>query len=177
MPEVKGFKVKVVGDYYAIAEAGKRGTLAKPYEIEVILPTTVGALSIIKNKVLGKMLPKMFSDYRSFRTHIIESVEDLSGRTQPSSVNIMTPAQIKAYVDEKDLPVQVGTYDDLLELREAVKFAERDPVAFVAKDKARLADRMLDLTLMQLNPGLGEALIVDEQKDEDGGESTIDDLG
>lgn len=156
--QVSGFKVTVQGQYYARAQGEIKGKILKDYRIQVILPNSERALSIIKHKLLGRMLPKAYSDYISYRTHTIVEMIDLSGRTKTSKLNMMSKEDIANYVAKAALPVQTGTYGDILELRQAVVDAETDPQGFLKRDAKRLEDRKLDQTLMLLNPDLQEEI-------------------
>lgn len=150
----EGFLVTVRGQYYARAKGDIKGKVLKNYRIQVILPSADRALSIIKHKILNRKLPKVYDDYVAYRTHIIEELVDLSGRTTTGKLNMMSKQQISDYVSKAHLPVHVETYEDIQELRQAIIDAEQDPAGFLKRDAKRLEDRRLDQTLLALNPEL-----------------------
>lgn len=150
----EGFKVTVQGQYYARAQGEIKGKVLKNYKIQVILPCAERALSIIKHKVLGRKLPKLYPDYVAYRTHTILEILDLSGRTKTNKLNMMSKKDIASYVAKAELPVQVDTYESILELRQAVVDCETDEKGFLKRDAKRLEDRRLDQTLLSLNPEL-----------------------
>lgn len=154
MESKKGFLVTVEGQYYARAQGEIKGKILKNYKIKVVLPTAERALSIIKHKVLGRKLPKVYPDYVSYRTHTIVAIVDLSGRTKTDKLNMMSREDIAVYVSNAGLPVQVDTYESILELRQAIADCETDRKGFLVRDKRRLEDRQLDQTILAMNPDL-----------------------
>lgn len=165
-PTREGFLVTVQGQYFARAQGEIKGKILKDYKIQVILPSAERALSIIKHKVLGRKLPKVYPDYISYRTHTIVEIKDLSGRTKTSKLNMMSKGDIADYVQKANLPVQVETYEDILELRQAVVDCETDLEGFLKRDTRRLEDRKLDQTLLQLNPDLRDEVKTEDCTDE-----------
>lgn len=166
----KGFQVTVRGQYYANAREGARGKVLRNYHITFKLPSSENVLSVVKNKILNRVLPLKYPDYTGFRTHILEEIKALDGSSHEFPLHVRSAEQIAVYVKERGLPVKVDTYDDLIELRQAVLDCEKDPEAFVKRDVKRLADRMLDKEILEMNPDFKEAdepEVIDEDNSEE----------
>ena len=152
----RGFNVTVEGTYYAPSPVlGKKAI--KPYVIQVILPDMDCALSIIKNKLLNKVIIKSYPDYAGYRTYSITNVENLDGTPaslKDLSVREMNSEQIAEYVADKHLPVEIDAFPDLNDLRDAVRLAETDPEAFLVRQTEAKKDLKLNASLENLNPGL-----------------------
>ena len=161
MAQIKtGFKVKVVGEYYARSVAVSKEKVIKNYEFEAIIPSLQSALSTVKNKLLTPMLSKLHEDYIMYRTyHITEIIPlDEKSKQQMKKVEIayMDRESLVEYIRENNLPVDSRLYPDLFKLRIAVQDAKIDPDAYLKKLALRKDDLELDLTISELNPGLHE---------------------
>jgi len=174
MSKVKGFKVTVEGTYYApSAVIGKKAI--KPYNITVVLPDMKCALSVIKNKLLNKVIPKTYPDYTSFRTHSIIDVVNLDGSEASIAdltVREMNRPQIAEYIANKRLSVDIDAFPELDDLRDSVRLAETDPEAFKVRQDEAKKDIELNASLEDLNPDLNKNA---EEKTAAKAETVLDD--
>ncbi|MDP7429980.1 MAG: hypothetical protein QGG97_00360 [Flavobacteriales bacterium] len=148
-----GYKITVVGQYYV--HAGERRKTLKSYRFAIKLPSMDCALSVIKNKILDTVLPKLYSDYAGYRTHDIVDVEAF-GDIAPAKAELwqMNRATIISYIQENELPVLEEIYETLMELRQAVEMAEADPDRFKRVQEEKEKDFKLLGELRSLNPEL-----------------------
>lgn len=148
-----GYKITVEGQYFVVA--GEKRKSLSSYKFDINLPTMDSALSIIKNKILDTILPKLYSDYAGYRTHHITNVEPFGNVTQAKAVLWqMNRPTILSYIQENELPVKHRIYETLMELRQAVEMAEADPDNFLIKQEEKEKDFNLTSTLRELNPEL-----------------------
>jgi len=152
------FKVKVEGTYVARSGVMDKERIRKHYEIEGVIPTTVAALSIVKNKLLAPALAAKYPDYVTFLTyHIIEltptdeSSKALMGKVE---VDYMGREALIHYIKENALGVNADYYPDLFKLREAVTMAKTDPEGYKRHFALREPDLRLDLEMAACNPQL-----------------------
>ena len=154
----KGFKVLVEGEYYCATDTPGRKQAVR-YSLHVILPDIKCALSVIKNKLLNKLLTKKYPDYIAYRTHRIVHVENLNnpGAVIPGiTLREMDRGQIKDYIAQKELPVKLEAFPELDALREAVQLAETNPDEFEILQAAAAKDVKLNESLANLNEGLDD---------------------
>ena len=155
---MKGFKVKVVGEYYARSEVLGEKRVVKQYEFEANIPSLNAALSTVKNKLLTPVLSKKHADYIMYRTYHITEITPLdeASKAQMKKVEIayMDRASLVDYIQENHLPVDSRLYPDLFKLRVAVQEAKTDPDAYLKKLELRRADLEMELKISELNPGL-----------------------
>ncbi len=71
---MEGFIVTIAGDYFGTSSGNERRREKFPYRIQVKVPKTEGALSIIKNKMLDKVLRRNYPNYFAYRTHQLVSI-------------------------------------------------------------------------------------------------------
>ncbi len=149
-----GFTVTIEGQYFYSVGEGK-GKALKKYSFDINLPTMNAALSIIKNKLLDKILSKKYEDYVTYRTHFITNVKPF-GEVGYAKVEIwqMNRPDLIAYAREKELPLKFDIYPGLMELRNAVEMAESDPDRFERIQKDAEAEFEFTTTLRELNPEL-----------------------
>lgn len=156
--KMKGFKVKVVGEYYARSEVMGEKRVVKNYEFEANIPVLTAALSTVKNKLLTPVLKKKHKDYIMYRTYHITEITPLdeTSRQQMKKVEIayMDRASLVEYIQENALPVESRLYPNLFDLRIAVQDAKTDPDAYLKKLALRRADLEMELQIADLNPGL-----------------------
>jgi hypothetical protein len=147
-----GFKVTVEGMYFVSVGEGK-GKGVRQYSFDINLPSMDCALSIIKNKILDVVLAKKYPDYVSYRTHNIVNVVPF-GNVPNARLNIwqMNRPTVESYVFENSLPVKLELYPTLMDLRNAVDMAERDPDRFARVQKQTEEDFKLTNALRELNP-------------------------
>lgn len=171
---MRGFKVKVAGEYIARATQVGVGKQIRTYEIEVNIPSMDCALSVIKNKMLTPILSKKYHDYSSYRTyHIVEVApldEASAAALKKVNVRYMGRENLLRRIDEENLPVDPDLYPDLFKLREAVIHAGTDPEGYLKKLALRRGDLELEVQLAQLNPELldGSPAISSNSKSESG---------
>ncbi|MBT5303850.1 MAG: hypothetical protein HOL31_02070 [Candidatus Scalindua sp.] len=153
MSELSGYTISVEGQYFVGAGEGKR-TLSN-YKFDINLPSMDSALSIIKNKILPVILPKMYPDYLMYRTHDIVDVKPFGNVAQAKAVLWqMNRPTIISYITENELPVNVEIYETLMELRQAVEMAEADPDNFLIVQGKAEKDFKLLSGIKSLNPDL-----------------------
>lgn len=157
---MEGFRIKIFGEY--IARTGETGKdrVVKNYECEAILPSMDSALSVIKNKILYPLLSKKYSDFISFRTYHIKTVQPLGPKSVLESrrieIKYMDREALLDLISEKNLPVDPEYYPSLITLREAVELASEDPQGYIKRFERQKGDLELDRELAKLNPNLSE---------------------
>ncbi len=152
----QGCIVQVEGYYFALA-AGVRGKKVKrPYKIQVRVASPDGALSVIKNKLLDRVLAKKYPDYHTYHTHEITELTNLSGEALMgyTNVRIMNFNQIADYVRHNNLPLKLELYTELDTLRTMVFLAETNAVEFERKQILLESEAREDAALAKLNPDL-----------------------
>ncbi len=151
--ELSGYKVSVEGEYFVSAGEGKK-KLSR-YEITVNLPSMEGALSVLKGKLLPKLLPKKYPEYTGLRSWHIMNVETFGNIAKAKEVLWqMNRPTIESYIRENELPVLPYIYVTLMELREAVAMAQRDPDNFIRQQDGKEKEYKLVNELAALNPEL-----------------------
>lgn len=149
---IRGYKITVEGEYYEHSKEIKGKKNIAKYKIDVVLPSLEGALSVIKNKLLDKMLKMKYPGYSSFRTHVITDVVPLTNDMPESNdIQYMTEKRLHDFIAFKKLPIVVENYSTLNELREAVIDCVLNPKGFEKREEARLSERKQDKELMELN--------------------------
>ncbi len=156
MSMLNGCLVTVEGHYFALAGSIDRKKVKKSYKIQVRVGAPEGALSVIKNKLLDKVLAKLYPDYHTYHTHQITGITDLEGRPLMgySNVRIMNFNQIAEYVRTKGLPLKLELYTELDTLRTMVFLAETNAKEFARKQIILERDAREDAMLAELNPEL-----------------------
>lgn len=156
----KGYRVKVVGTYFARSPVMHEKNVVKNYEFEANIPTLTAALSIVKNKLLNPMLSKKYPDFVAYKSYHIINITPLDekSRLQMKKVEVqyMDRPTLIDYIDEHALPVESKLYPDLFDLRVAVQEAKDDPDGYLKKLDYRRADLEMNLEISDLNPGLHE---------------------
>ena len=154
----KGFKVKVVGEYYARSQAVGKEKIIKNYEFEANIPSLTAVLSVVKNKLLAPVLKKLHEDYVMYRTYHIIQITPLDEKSKiqmnKMEVAYMDRNSLVIYITDNALPVESRFYPDLFKLRVAVQEAKIDPASYLKKLELRRADLEMDLEIDKLNPGL-----------------------
>ena len=153
--QLKGYKVTVEGQYRAIGSDGKKGI--KPYKFEVVLPVLDRALSIVKHKVLPKLLRMQDQTFTRYRTIYITNVETPDGMSIPLEkkfIRLMNRQQLTAFIESNGLPINVDSYGTLDEIRQAIQDAMDNPDRYAQKAILKKADTDLDKQLVALNPAL-----------------------
>ncbi len=156
MSELNGCLVTVEGNYFALSDGTARKKIKKPYKIRVKVAAPEGALSIIKNKLLDKVLAKLYVDYHTYHTHEITGLTDLEGRELMgyTNIRIMNFNQIANYVTARQLPLKLELYTELDTLRTMVFLAETNVTEFHRKQILLEAEAKEDAALAALNPEL-----------------------
>lgn len=152
----RGFSVTVEGLYLKPSTEipGKR--MKEKYSINVVLQTMDCALSVIKNKLLDRMLKVKYPGAISYLTHEITNVKPLSDDTPvPNNVAYMGLPKLRALVQDREMPVDLEFYgDDLKNLRAAVTDFILNPVGFKEREGKRMEEVKSDRELLKLNPEL-----------------------
>ncbi len=160
---MKGCIVTVEGDYFALASDDGRKKNKKRYKIEARVASPDGALSLIRNKLLDRILTKKYDDFHTFRTHEITQITDLQG--QPligyTNVRLMDFNQIAKYVKANNLPLRLELYTSLGTLRDMVFLAETNTKEFAIKQAQLVKEVAEDRLLAELNPELFDGIAVD----------------
>lgn len=153
---MKGYKVKVVGQYIARSGVLGKERIIKNYEMEANIPSMDRALSVVKNKLLGPVLSKKYEDYVRYRTFHIVQITPLDQASKIAlrkvEVRYMDREALINYIHENALPVDHRLYPSLFKLREAVEFAKEDPDGYAKRLELRRADLEMDLELAAMNP-------------------------
>ncbi len=157
---MKGYLVTVVGDYFGMPRPNDRRREKFPYRIRVRVPKAEGALSLIKGKLLDRILRRNYSNYHAYRTHQLVSITNLDGSkvfglTDP---RLMDFNDLAEYVKNKKLPLKLELYTDLDYLRTMVHLAETNQSAFHIKQERLMQDVAEDMALAELNPEIYESL-------------------
>ena len=172
----KGYLVKVRGEYFAAA-AGNRKILSI-YELEVKLPSMDKALSVIKNKLLDKLLKLKYSDYINYRTHELVSFKAL-GITEDLEhlpLHLQGREQLIKYIKKAKLPIDENIYIELGGLRKAVALCEADPKKYAETAIADRAEYEEDRKLQDLNPEIDPGVSVSEEPSEKNASAKARDL-
>ena len=170
------FRVKVVGTYVARSGVMEKEKVKKNYEIEGNIPTTVAALSIVKNKLLGPALAAKYPDYVAFLTHYITEIipldEETKAELDKAEISFMNREALLKFIiannvgactieaasekeqDQTFPQMNPMYYPDLFKLREAVQFAKEDPKGFNKHFAIHEPDLRLDLEMAKCNPEL-----------------------
>ena len=148
----KGWVVKVVGEYLAMAADGQK-KVKRDYEAEFRLPHLDAALSVIKNKLLEPTLRKKYADFVGVRTHKIASATPMSPET-PASNNLqyMSREQLSSHILAIRAPIDASAYPEVTDLRDAVIDFTQTPKGFPEREAKRQKDRAEDRELRALNP-------------------------
>ncbi len=151
---MEGYLVEVKGDYFGTASEYDRKREKYPYRITVKVPRPEGALSLIKNKLLDKVLRRNYSNYHSWRTHQLVSITNLDGSkvhglTDP---RLMDFNDLAAYVHKNNLPLKLELYTDLGYMRTMVYLAETNQHEFLIKQENLQREHAEDVALAKLNP-------------------------
>ncbi len=151
---MNGFLVTVEGDYFGAPRSGERKKEKFPYRIQVKVPTPEGALSLIKNKLLDKVLRRNYDNYFAYRTHQLVSITQVDGSkvyglTDPRLMDFNDLAQ---YVKQNNLPLKLELYTDLGYFRTMVHLAQTNQREFLNKQATLQKDCEEDRLLAELNP-------------------------
>ncbi len=158
---MNGYLVIVEGDYFGRPVAGERKKDKFPYRVEVRVPKADGALSLIKNKLLDKVLSRNYDNYHAYRTHQLVSITNLDGSkvyglTDPQMMDFN---ELADYVIQHKLPLKLELYTDLGYFRKMVGLAETNQKAFLLKQATLAVDSEEDRLLAELNPDLDKPAV------------------
>lgn len=154
-PGVRGYAVTVEGEYYVASVDFPGKKMKAPYKIVVNLPSIEGALSVIKHKLLDKMLKMKYTGYISYRTHEITAVSALTPDTPVvNNVAYMDLPSLISFIASREIPIAVEDYGgDVKNLRDAVTDALLNPKDFKKREARRLADINETRELEKMNAG------------------------
>ena len=150
---VRGYAITVEGDYAVASTEVPGKKMKKPYSITVNVPELEGALSVIKNKLLDKVLKMKYPGYLTFYTHEIVDTRPLTADTPPAAnVAYMSIDQLRNHVKSERFPIRIEDYgDDVKNLRAAVVDCVLNPQGFAEREAKRLASIKEDKELDALN--------------------------
>jgi len=156
---LRGYKVTVEGFYSAPSVDTPGRKVKRPYAMEVNLPSLEGALSVIKNKMLDKVLKMKYPDYVTYLTHEITNVTPLTPDTPESNnVAFMSAAGLLNFIATRGVPLDLEkNYDngkDIRGIRASVVDYLLNPKEFKKREEKRLAAAKVDRELEAMNPGL-----------------------
>ncbi len=153
---MEGYLVVVEGDYFGAASELDRKRQKFPYKVTVKVPHSEGALSLIKNKLLDKVLRKSYANYHMWRTHQLVSITNLDGSKVQglSDPRLMDFNDLADYVRRHKLPLKLELYTDLAYFRTMVYLAETNQHEFLIKQSRLEKDHDEDTKLAALNPEL-----------------------
>lgn len=155
---MKGYKVRVEGEYIARPSLVGGDRVVKKYDIVVNLPVMDRAMSVIKNKLLRPALSVRYDDFIVARTYHITQIEALDVQSQDLlkkvPVQYMNRDTLLQFILDENLPVDADLYPNLFKLREAVESAQANPEEFARKQEERRGSLLEDQTLAEMNPGL-----------------------
>ena len=152
----KGWKVSVIGEYFAASPTGK-GKISKTYAVDFVLPHLYdgAALSVIKNKMLDDKLRKKHSDFMVVRTYRIDAAVPMSPETPLSNnIQFMNRDQLRAHIAHIRAPIDPATYAEDADLRDALIDYVQTPDGFAKREAERIKKRAVDAELAALNPDI-----------------------
>ncbi len=151
---MEGYLVVVEGDYFGAASEFDRKREKYPYRITAKVPKPEGALSLIKNKLLDKILRRNYPNYHGWRTHQLVSITNLDGSKVHglSDPRLMDFNDLADYVRRNKLPLKLELYTDLGYFRTMVYLAETNQHEFLIKQARLEIDHDEDKKLAELNP-------------------------
>ncbi len=152
-----GYRVRVQGEYLAEAPGGK-GKVAKPFEIEVNLPSLDGALSVIKNTILARAVKKKYPDAIKPRGagRIVHAHPLTPSTPQTRNLQYMDHDNLVLYVKQVGAPLDPSDYPDVVDLRDAVIDWTQNPKGFEAREAVKLGERKLHAGVADMNPDLAD---------------------
>ncbi len=148
-----GYLVVIEGDYFGSATVDRRREKF-PYRITVKVPSPIGALALIKGKLLDKVLRRNYPNYHSWRTHQLVSITNLDGSKVQGLTDprLMDFNDLADYVRTHKLPLKLELYTDLGYFRTMVHLAETNRAKFLRKQSTLQTDCAEDKALAELNP-------------------------
>ncbi len=148
-----GFEVTVEGTYF-VKEGKDKGL--RSYSFNFKLPEMEAALSIIKNKVLDRVLKKKYEDYVSYRTYQITNVKPFGDARLVGGFDLWSSSrdEVEKYIRKSELPVKLKYYPTLMSLREAVQLVEADESRFLLNQAQLEKDFEFTESLRALNPDM-----------------------
>ena len=154
----KGFALTVRGEYFAPAADGQGKKTKKNYEVVVNLPSLDAAMSVLKNKILDRVIKKQHPDAIHHRTlEIVQAVPLSPATTESSNLQYMNMDRLVRYVQDHGVPIDVKDYEDVVILRNTVIDFTLNPGGFEDREKLRQDDRKMTAEIEALNdavPGL-----------------------
>jgi hypothetical protein len=150
---VRGYAITVEGKYTVACTDVPGKKRDERYSLVVNVPELEGALSLIKNKLLDKMLRMKYPGYITYLTHEIVGSKPLTTDTPPAAnVAYMNLDDLRSHATRERMPIAVDQYgDDVKALRAAVVDYILNPKGFEEREKVRLASVLEDKALSALN--------------------------
>ena len=176
----KGVVYTFGGEYYCRED---KGLTSKYYEISVTFPELLKApLSVFKKGVsttghpVRNLMIKKYPDFTSVRTYNVISVANnlTSKSVKVNDINVMDIEQLKRYIIENDLGIDVKVYCNKIEkIREIIRLAENNPEKFETVYAKDVEEYEYEKTLEELNNDSdGDA----ETDGDENGDGDVDDL-
>lgn len=160
-----GYRVKVKGEYFALAENGK-GKTKKNYEAEFNVAKLDGCLSVIKNKLLKSFLKKKDPTFTADRTCYVVDTTPLGSSPKSNNLAFMDRGQLEQFVagSTPRIPIRLEDYPQTPEstthLRESIIDYVQNPDSegktntFARREADRQEKRAEARDLALLNPDL-----------------------
>lgn len=175
-----------IGGFFFATDQGQN--VQKPYEVRGIemshkLAIKDGALCVFKNDIAPEIMPLLFPGYIGLATHEIRE-QVCTNPSRKSSIKVMSHADMLRYIDEEEVPVELGLYQDADSLRQALLDWKEDPQGFVDRQaktmeikgpsmERRTEARTLNSKLLNLvrarasNPGTNHIISLENLEAED----------
>lgn len=149
----KGYDLVVEGTYLGLAKTPGAKKEKKNFLINVVLPSLDGALSVVKNKLLDKMIPMKYPDYVTYRTYEITSAKPRTEDTAPTNnVTLMDEKDLAVLVKARRIPINPKDFaGDLKGFRASVVDFLLNPKDFAKRHAEKMKERAEDLRLEKLN--------------------------
>lgn len=188
----KGATYTFGGEYYARQD---KGLLAKTYKLAVTFPELLQApLSVFKKGVseaghpIRNLMVKSYPDFTSVRTYNVLSVAN-NTNSKPNKTNdisVMNIEQLKTFIDDNDLGIDVQVYDNAVDkVRAAITLAQENPEKFAETYANDVKEYEYKKELEALNSSddnsneeqnSSDDGSNEEQNDKSEGETDVDDL-
>lgn len=152
------YEVTVEGEYFAFSETGAKKA-QRPYTLTFKANNQMkkqGFLSVFRNALrpkdggstaLLRLMKAKYPDYKSFRTHHLTNVVDLTNKAPIAELALMNRSQIVRYIDHKGLPVDSDLYPSVSDLRQALRDYKESPEAFAKQQEKRRATKGVELSI------------------------------
>jgi hypothetical protein len=157
-PKRKKFKLKANNETWKFIFEGtymgkdKNITVEKSYKVHITMPDNQvqkGATSQFLKHYVPRLMPRIYKDFISILTFEITDAVCSDPRIQAENLDVMTRAQLLAYIAESELPVETELYADAADLCQAIKECVNPKTSETFERnqqirKERMGDRLTD---------------------------------